>query len=242
MDAALLQPPLSRRLDAVLGLMRPCALLADIGTDHARLPVAAVWRGLAARAIASDLREAPLRGARARIERSGVHERVLALQGDGLSSLRHAGVDAVVIAGMSGDSMLRMLHAAPDVLARVEQLIVQPNQNVDKLRAWARGSGWHLRDERMLEERGQFFVVCAFVPGTGPDLAYDVQGWTEEALCRVGPWLLARRDPVAGQWFERQRARASHWVQHGADRLAPELNVWDAACRAMRAAHADVRG
>lgn len=141
----------------------------------------------------------------------------------------------MVIAGMSGDSMLRILQAAPDVRATLEQLIVQPNQNVDKVRAWALQSGWHLRDERMLEERGQFFVVCAFARGTGEDPAYSVPGWTTQALCVVGPWLLTRRDPVARQWFERQRSRLSHWVKQGVDRQKPELNVWDTACKAMRA-------
>jgi tRNA (adenine22-N1)-methyltransferase len=140
------------------------------------------------------------------------------------------------MAGMSAASMLRILAAAPHVLAHVEQLILQPNQNVAALRAWARESGWHLRDERMLEERSQFFVVCAFVRAGGEDPAYRVPGWTDAALCQVGPWLLARQDAVALRWFERQRARASHWVERGSPRLQPELEVWEAACRAMRTA------
>jgi tRNA (adenine22-N1)-methyltransferase len=222
----------------VLGLLEPCALLADVGTDHALLPIAAVGRGVARQAIAADLREAPLSGARAQIERAGVADRVIALQGDGLVAVQHRGVDAVVIAGMSGDSMLRMLEAAPHVLASLSQLIIQPNQNANKLRAWARRHGWHLRDEHMLEERGQFFVVCAFAPGTGDDPAYRVPGWTEAALFEVGPHLLARRDAVALRWCERQHTRVSRWLTHGVSRLTPELHVWDAACRAMRPANA----
>jgi tRNA (adenine22-N1)-methyltransferase len=225
---------LSRRLECVLELVRPCALLADVGTDHAQLPVAAVRRGLAARAVAADLREAPLRGARVHIDQSGLAGRVLALRGDGLLALQHLDVEAVVMAGMSGDSMLAMLEAAPDVRARLAQLILQPNQNVPAIRAWALRSGWHLRDERMIEERGQFFVVCAFVPAAGKDPAYSVAGWHEAALIDVGPWFLKRSDPVALRWLERQRARASHWVQRGVSRLAPELDVLEAACRAMR--------
>jgi len=130
--------------------------------------------------------------------------------------------------------MLGMLDAAPDVLARLEQLILQPNQNVPTLRAWALRSGWQLRDERMIEVRGQFFVVCAFVPAAGKDPAYSVAGWDEAALSSIGPWFLQRRDPVALRWLERQRARVSHWVQRGVSRLAPELDVLEAACRAMR--------
>ena len=236
-----MEPLLSRRLDGVLGLLRPCALLADVGTDHGLLPIAAVCRGLARRAIASDLREAPLRGARARIERAGVGDRVLALRGDGLSGVQHRGVDAVVLAGMSGGSMLRMFEAGGHVLSTLEQLILQPNQNVSELRAWALASGWHLRDERMVEERGQFFVSCAFAPGTGKDPAYSRPGWTEQALCGVGPWLLTHRDAVAARWFERQRARVSHWVERGVERLRPELDAWTAACQAMRALAPDAR-
>lgn len=227
--------PLSRRLDCVLELVPRCVVLADIGTDHAHLPVAAVCRGVAERAIAADVREAPLRGARAHIERSGVADRVLAVQGDGLLAVRHMDVQAVVMAGMSGDSMLRMFDAAPDVLARLEHLTVQPNQNVEAVRAWALRNGWHLRDERMLEERGQFFVACAFDRATGEDPAYSVRGWTESALCSIGPRLLTRKDAVALRWFERQRARVSHYVKHGVARLQPELDVLDAACQSMRA-------
>jgi tRNA (adenine22-N1)-methyltransferase len=225
---------LSRRLQCVLELVRPCAVLADVGTDHGLLPVAAVRQGIAERAIAADLREAPLRGARAHIAESGVAERVRAVQGDGLLAVQGSGAQAVVMAGMSADSMLRMLGAAPDVLARLEQLILQPNQNVQGLRGWALGNGWHLRDERMLEERGQFFVVCAFARATGPDPAYRVPGWTEAALCSVGPWLLARKEAVALRWFERQRARLTRLEQRGVSRLRGEREVLEAACHALR--------
>ncbi len=226
--------PLSRRLECVLELVPPCVVLADVGTDHARLPVAAVCRGVAERAIAADLREAPLRGARAHIDQAGVADRVVVVQGDGLHAVRHLGVEAVVMAGMSGDAMLRMFEAAPDVLAWMEHLTLQPNQNVCAVRAWALRSGWHLRDERLLEERGQFFVVCALQRSEGEDPAYSVPGWTQAALCSIGPRLLTGKDAVALRWFERQRARVARWVERDSDRLRPELDVLEAACRAMR--------
>lgn len=225
---------LSRRLECVLELVPPCAVLADIGTDHALVPVSAVCRGVAQRAIAADLREAPLRGARAHIAGSGVADRVLALRGDGLLAVRQLEVQAVVIAGMSGGSMLRMFEAAPDVLAGLQHLTLQPNQNVGSIREWALANGWHLRDERMLEERGQFFIVCAFDRAEGADPAYRVPGWTEAELCSIGPRLLARKDAVALRWFERQRARVSRWLQRDSHRLGPELHVLEAACGALR--------
>lgn len=228
-------PSLSRRLECVLGLLRPCSVLVDVGTDHGLLPVAAVCRGLAQRAIGVDRREAPLAGARALIERAGVASHVSAMLAEGLSGLDDRRVDAVVVAGMSAQSMLRIFELSPGVLARVQQLIVQPNQNVRELRAWALGNGWHLRDEHMLEERGQFFSVCSFSPGTGHDPAYAVPGWTERALCSVGPRLSSRKDAVALRWLERQRARLARLVERDASRRS-ELEECDAACRAMASA------
>lgn len=225
---------LSARLEAVVQLVRPCAVLADVGTDHALVPVAAVQRGVAGRAVAADLRAAPLVGARRHIEREGVADRVAVVQGDGLLPLVHHAVDAVSLAGMSGSLMLRLCAAAPQILNSVQQLVVQPNKDVAHVRAWALRTGWHLREERMVEERGRFFTLCAFSKGHGADPAYAVVGWTQEALCIVGPRLLVAQDPVARKWYAAQRARILHWVEKGVLTLQPELRGWQAACDFMR--------
>jgi tRNA A22 N-methylase len=214
----------------VLELLTPCELLADVGTDHALLPIAAVNRGLARRALAVDLREEPLRGARRNIARAALQERVSPLRGDGVAALADREVDAVVLAGLSGRSIERLCGAAPSVLAGVRQLVLQANQNVDTLRAWALGAGWHLRAESMVEERGRTFAVCAFVPGTGSDPAYVLQGLRVSALCKVGPLLLARRDPLARRLCEAQRVRLSRLVKAGASDARAELTDWQAAC------------
>ena len=226
--------PLSARLATVVQLVRPCAVLADVGTDHGLVPVAAVEQGIAVRAIAADLRAAPLAGARRHIERSGMTDRVAVVQGDGLLALAEHSVDAAVMAGMSGSLMVRLCDAAPQVLGALQQWIVQPNKDVPLVRAWALRSGWHLRDERMIVERGRFFTVCAFVKGSGADPAYAVTGWTAAALCIVGPRLLVSKDPVARKWCEAQRARLAHWVDKGVQTLEPELRGWQSACDFMR--------
>lgn len=226
-------PPLSARLEAIVQLLRPCHVLADVGTDHGLVPVAAVLRGVAAHAIAADLREAPLVGARRTIERARVADRVSIVQGDGLLPLEGRAVDAVVMAGVSGQLMVRLCSTAPQVLASVEQLVLQPNSDAPVVRAWARGHGWHLRDERMVEAGGRFFIVCAFRRGAGPDPAYAVAGWTDAALAWIGPLLLARKDPVARRWCTEQRDRLRGLVREDVPALAAELATWQAACDVM---------
>lgn len=227
-------PPPSPRLEAILSLLRPCRLLADVGTDHGLVPVLAVQRGLAERAIAADLREAPLAVARRTIADADVGDRVTTLQGDGLLALEKQGVDAVVLAGMSGGLMQRLCEAAPDVLRHVHQLVVQPNKDAEVMRAWAREHGWHLRDESMLQTRGRFFVVCAFAPESGEDPAYDLEGWTKAALLSIGPLLARRKDAVALRYCEAQRARLADLVAEGIAGYEPELASFETACELMR--------
>ncbi len=221
---------LSARLNLILHALGPCTLLADVGTDHGMLPVAAVLRGVATRAIAADLRTDPLVGARRRIELAQVTDRVTVVQADGILPLHPYAIDAVVMAGMSAGLMIRLCAAAPQVLVRVQQLVVQPNKDGPLIRRWALEHGWHLRDEFIVHERGRFFTVCAFKPGLGMDPAYAVSGWTQADLCTVGPHFLLRKDPTALRWYKEQRARLLTLVSNRVHTLGPELATWQRAC------------
>lgn len=223
------------RIEAILSAIQPCRSLADVGTDHGLVPVLAVIRDIAQRAIAADIRAAPLEVARRQIARAGLADRVTAVQGDGLVALGGEAVDAVVLAGLSGTLMRRICDEAPEQLASVQQLVVQPNSDADLMRGWAREHGWHLRDERMLQTRGRFFVVCAFVRRSGADPAYELEGWGTASLLRIGPLLARRNDPVARLYCQAQRGRLQALVASGVTLHAPELATFQAACSRLGA-------
>lgn len=204
----------------MLAALEPCELLADVGTDHGYVPIAAVTRGLAAAAIAADLRAAPLSVARRHVERAGVQDRVRLVQSDGLRGLVHLPIDAVVLAGMSGTLIARLCGATP--MPSLRQLVAQANTGARDLRAWAHESGWHLQGEQLVEEGGRFFTVCAF--GRADRGAYAVPGWTLADLFHVGPLLLARRDPAALRYYQMQCARVADLPR------AAEHAMWSAAC------------
>lgn len=225
----------SARLDAILALVLPCQRLADVGTDHALIPVLAVQRGIAAHATACDLRAAPLVLARSNVARAGLLAQVTVLQGDGLRPLVGRGIEAVVLAGMSGELMVQLLQAVPEVTDALSQLVLQPNQNVDAVRAWALERGFHLRAERMIEERGYFFPTCAFRRGQGGDPLYVHEAWSVHELCLLGPLLLAQKEPATLRCSEQQRARLGKLVERGVVHHAAELAIWQRACTALRA-------
>lgn len=202
-----MEPRLSARLEAILGLLSPCRVLVDVGTDHGLVPLAAVARGLAEGAIAIDRQAAPLAVAAENRAAAGVEARVQLRLGDGLGPLAAGEGEALAIAGIGGRLAVRILEAHPDRLAGFRQLIVQPNQEADVLRHWARHAGWHLVAETMVEERGRFFPVLKWVPGIGPDSVYHLDGFTPEDLDWAGPWLVRERPDVARRFWQAQRRR-----------------------------------
>jgi len=220
------QRALSRRLEALLDLAEPSTCLADVGTDHALLPAHAVLRGIAARAIAVDLRASPLVQARAMLARLGLAERVTVMRGDGLAPLVGHAVDVAVLAGLRGRTLLAWCRRAPRVVMSLRRLIVQPNGDLADVRAWAYAEGLWLVDEKITWERGRCFVSCAFAPGRGADPAYAGGGLSLAQAFELGPWLVRRRVAEAGELYAREAARFEKLVAVGRTDLLPDLETY----------------
>lgn len=227
MSSPPLERALSRRLEDLLELSGTCACLADVGTDHALLPAHAVMRGVAHRAVAVDVRPAPLVRARATLARLGLTERVTVVQGDGLEPLAAHAVDVAVLAGLRGRTFLAWCRRAPHVATSLHRLVVQPNGDLADVRAWAHAEGLWLVDERITWERGRCFVSCAFAPGAGPDPAYDGIELSPAQAFELGPWLVRRRVAEAGELYARQIARLAKLVAAGRTNMRAELETYE---------------
>ena len=103
---------LSPRLRSVAGLVPPGARFADVGTDHAYLPVWLLQQGIIEHALVSDLRPGPLDRARSTAARYGLAERMEFRLCDGLSGIAPAEADTIAIAGMGGETIAAILAGA----------------------------------------------------------------------------------------------------------------------------------
>ena len=110
------EQPLSLRLTAVADFVTSGARIADIGTDHGWLPIHLVHTRRAHSAIAADLREQPLEGARQRIAAHNLTKRIDTRLGNGLTVLAPGDATVVTIAGMGGRRIVELVAAAPEVL------------------------------------------------------------------------------------------------------------------------------
>ncbi|MCC8123675.1 MAG: class I SAM-dependent methyltransferase [Oscillospiraceae bacterium] len=156
---------LSPRLRAVAQFIPQGARLADVGTDHAYLPVWLLQRGQIAYAVASDLREGPLERARATAARYGMSEQIRFCLGDGLVRIMPDEVDTIVIAGMGGETISAILAAAPWLKAGNHRLILQPMSAQEDLRAWLAGNGYRIVQESLSREGETLYVALCVLPG-----------------------------------------------------------------------------
>jgi tRNA (adenine22-N1)-methyltransferase len=157
---------LGRRLSVCAQMVRAGAHLADIGTDHAYLPVWLALRGDISSAVASDIRLGPLRRARQNILRYGVSGLVSERLSDGLAAVSPEEADDIVIAGMGGKMIARIMEGAPWLRNPEKHLILQPMTSVEDLRLFLAENGFAVLEERAAEEDGHIYsaMLVAYIP------------------------------------------------------------------------------
>lgn len=179
--------PLGARLFMAASLVAPGRPVADIGCDHGKL---AVWlaRQGAPRVIAVDSRPVPLSRAQALAARRGVAEQVDCRLGDGLAPLHPGEAEEIVIAGLSGETIIAILAAAPWVRDRGVHLVLLPSTRAPQLRRWLCRGGFALEEERPVADRGRFYTVLS--------ARWRGEGFEpDEFFCEAG--LLAGMDDAA---------------------------------------------
>ncbi len=146
-----LKLPLDSRIEAAMCLVRPGAVVADIGTDHGYLPIALLMEGKIPFAAASDLRPGPLNRAVTNAKKYGVEDSIQFFCTDGLEGipLAELHVTDIVICGMGGELISRILSESAYIRNSSIQLILQPMSAVEELRAYLAASGFAVCEERI---------------------------------------------------------------------------------------------
>ena len=152
---------LDKRLSAVAALVRQGSRLADIGTDHAYLPVHLVQAGVCPSAIASDIGAGPLDAARRTVTENGLTSEIALHLGDGLSTVSADEIDDIAIAGMGGETIAAILEAAPWVKDTRLRLILQPMTRAEDLRRWLLTHGFTVLEEHLITDGRHLYPVLA---------------------------------------------------------------------------------
>ncbi|HOV80089.1 MAG TPA: class I SAM-dependent methyltransferase [Bacillota bacterium] len=179
---------LAERLAVLAAHVPPGSIAADIGTDHARLPVFLVENGICPKVIASDLNPGPFQSAKGKVRERGLEDRIDLRFGNGLAVLKPGEAGVVVVAGMGGNTIRDILAASPEVLRGINRLVLQPMADAGSLRTWLTANRWRIADEELVEEDGRIYLVMVAEPG--PETTGD------PFLLELGPRLLEKKDPL----------------------------------------------
>lgn len=188
---------LSSRLHMVANQITPGKIVADIGTDHGYIPIYQVINDLSPFGYACDVNEGPLERARANVLLYGVEGKISLILSDGLKNLtdiKEKNPQSIVIAGMGGLLIKRILGESMDIAKSADELILSPHSDLAQVRAFLYENGWCIISEDMVKEDGKFYtVIKAIKQEYDMTHGYDVP---EELFWAYGRELLLGRHPV----------------------------------------------
>lgn len=158
----LMEKHLDPRLHSAIDYVRRGAVVADVGTDHAYLPIFLLREGVASRAVACDIGEGPIERARQHIAAAGLSDRIATMQTDGLHGVESFHPDHILIFGMGGELIVKILSEAPWIRVPSVRLILQPMSRAEVLRRYLWENGFSVLGETLSREDDRIYqTVCA---------------------------------------------------------------------------------
>ena len=200
---------LDKRLSAVAALVRQGSRLADIGTDHAYLPVHLVQAGVCLSAIASDIGAGPLDAARRTVTENGLTSEIALRLGNGLATVSAGEVEDIAIAGMGGETIVMILEAAPWVQNEGIRLILQPMTRAEDLRRWLLTHGFTILEEHLIIDGRHLYPVMA--------AEYTAAPVCEDEVAIYGGFFTAEEGRPYRHMMAEHLLRRAQGLTHGGD-------------------------
>lgn len=192
---------LSKRLKTVADMVTKGNIVADIGTDHGYVPIYLVKNEICPKAYAMDINEGPIKSAISNIAEVGLSDRIRAIQSDGMEKLQANMADSVIIAGMGGELIIKILKESK-VNNTVKEFILSPHRDIDLVRRYVLKTNWHIEDEKMVVDAGKFYTVMKVKPGK-EEISY------EQVEYIYGRCLLENKDLVLKDYLAVQYEKFS---------------------------------
>ena len=154
-------PTPSARLCSALPYLKKGGAVIDVGTDHAYLPIYLVGQHISSRALACDINRGPIESAERNIAAAHLSKKIATLCTDGLHGAEEFGADDVLIFGMGGELIMRILSEAPWVKNASIGLVLQPMTRAHVLRAWLLENGFEIVGEAITHEDKRYYQTVA---------------------------------------------------------------------------------
>lgn len=157
---------LSYRLNKIAQKVTQNGIIADIGTDHAYIPIFLYKNNKIKSGIACDISKGSLQKAKDNIKKYNLQDKIQTRLGNGLEKISlQDNVDTVIIAGMGGMLMIDILEKGKYILENVKELILQPQKDIDKVREYLHKNNFKIIDDEMLKDDGKYYTIIKSIKG-----------------------------------------------------------------------------
>ena len=192
---------LSQRMQMVADMVSKGNVLADIGCDHGFVSIYLLENGICPKVIAMDVNEGPLLRAKEHIEERGLLSYIDVRLSDGMEKLLFGEADSVLIAGMGGRLVIKILTDCMDKAKDLKEIVLQPQSELHLVRQFLTDMGFHIIQEDIVKDNGKFYPAMrvAWREEKAPALS-------EEELW-YGPLLLKEKHPVLQEYLEKEKAK-----------------------------------
>ena len=178
---------LGNRLQCIANQIDSGARVADIGTDHAYIPVYLVKEGISQFVIASDVNKGPLEKAKKHVAKNGLGESITTRLGGGLSVLGDSEVDEVIIAGMGGVLISQIIEDDFEKASTVKKLVLQPMQASHELRKYLFENGFKVEKECLAKEDEKIYEI---IIASYSEVQCKTENEIDEVYFEIGKKLL----------------------------------------------------
>lgn len=197
---------LSDRLQAVASMVTENSRLADVGTDHGYIPIYLCEMEKIPSAIAMDVKKGPLLRAEMNIERYHMQEKIRTRLSDGVRKLNPDEADSVVIAGMGGTLVMKILEEGKEVLRSVKELVLQPQSDIDKVRKYLYENEYVITADKIVCEEEKYYPMMHVRHGHMEEL--------EDIELKYGAFLLKEKNPVLKAFLKKEQSTLTGVLQN----------------------------
>ena len=185
-----------KRITGILSFLSNCNCVADIGCDHGLTCVCAIILKKAKFAIATDISDLSLNKAKAKAEKENLEDVFDFRCGDGLSVLKKNEADTIIISGVGGELLTKILDDGKHILSKNTKLILSANNKEELVRRWIIENEFCIIDESIVFEKGKYYQII--VAEFGSEKPYtDLQ-------LELGKINILKRDEVFLSYMNRK--------------------------------------
>lgn len=219
---------LSKRLQTVADTVTKGNSVADIGCDHAYIAIYLIEEAIAPKVIAMDINKGPLQRAEENIRAKRYEKNIETRLSDGLEKLNKSEVDTILMAGIGGALMIRILEDGDEVLLGSKELVLSPQSEINQVRKYLHKKNFAIVEEKMLLDEGKYYVVMKAAKIVFRDEIHNqevqkvenlkeeyqknefqkeeylVNEYQKEVFYQYGKLLLERKEPVLWDFLKRE--------------------------------------